>query len=223
MQPVRVLCVDDDPLHRKLLEHHLRGIADLSCSVEFVATESGAWDAFRRQLPDTVLVDFQLAEGDGLSLIRRIRAIDSLVPIIAISGVAPAEVAEELVLSGADDYLDKRDLDGSGLARSLRSALRRADAFRQRLPAHDMEGEALTGSVREFYSFLTTLGTDALLNHLESIEMAARLAGGIDRVTKVFESVCREPGLSANVARRVLQPYLLEIVAVLSTATDATR
>jgi len=132
MQPVRVLCVEDDPFHQQLMEHHLRAAPDMSCSIEFAVTENAAWDAFRRQPPDVVFVDYQLTEGNGLNLIRRLRSVDAFVPIIAVSGVAPTEVAEELVRSGADDYLDKRTLDSAGLASSLRASLIRAEAFRKR-------------------------------------------------------------------------------------------
>ena len=56
-------------------------------------------------------------------------------PIIAISGVATPEIAAELLQVGADDFISKKDLSGDVLARSVREALARADAWRRRPPA----------------------------------------------------------------------------------------
>jgi CheY-like chemotaxis protein len=218
-RPVRVLCVEDDLLQQRILEHHLRAIPDLACAATFEVSEAGAIDAFRRENPDVVLVDYQLAEGDGLSLIRRIRAIDTLVPVVAISGVAPAEVAEELIRSGADDYIDKRVLDSAGLARCLGDALRRVEAFRARLPVPGPGEAVLTDLVRELYTCLARLGSDTLVAHADAVVVAAR-GTGLRHVSVVFERVCFERGASSDLARRVLQPYLLEVIAQLNTAPD---
>jgi PleD family two-component response regulator len=57
---------------------------------------------------------------------------DPIVPIIAISGVATADVSGDLVSAGADDYINKRELTSGLLGESLRDSLKRADAWRKR-------------------------------------------------------------------------------------------
>jgi CheY-like chemotaxis protein len=214
-RPTRVLCVEDDLFQQQLLDHHLRAIPELACATTFEATEEGAWGAFSRQPPDVVLVDYQLNQGDGLSLIRRLRAVDAFVPIIAVSGVAPTEVADELIRSGAEDYLDKRILGSSSLARSIRATLRRADAFRKQQAGPDASREALAKRVRDLFEFLTRLGGDALLGHVEAIVTAARRVRELEHVTAAFERVCQESVMSPDVARRTLQPYLFEVIAAI--------
>ena len=218
---ILVLCAEDNPLHQKLLQQQLQTIDGRACDFEFAATESAAWVTFHLKQPDAILIDYQLAEGNGLSLIRRIRAVDPLVPIVAVSGMAPAEVAAELVQSGADDYLDKRDLEVARLARSLFAAMRRAEAFRQRLPSpNHAESDPLVERVRRLHGFLTELGADTLLAHLEALEAAVHAAGSVDKVAAVFKQVCCTQSLTPNVARRVMRPFLLEAIAALSSASN---
>ena len=63
------------------------------------------------------------SEGDGLHCLKELRRRDAKVPIIAISGAASAKIARELVECGADDYLNKSDLSGRLLAKSVREVL----------------------------------------------------------------------------------------------------
>ena len=58
-----------------------------------------------------------------------------MVPVVAVSGVATAEIASQLIEAGADDYLDKENLDTLTLDNSVRNASMRARAFRTRFPA----------------------------------------------------------------------------------------
>jgi hypothetical protein len=131
-------------------------------------------------------------------------------------------VAEELLQAGADDYMDKRGMNGDRLARCLRGALRRSEAFRARQPAAGGGKAALTACVRELYQFLARLGPDAMTGHLDAVLTAARRAGGLDNVAAAFESVCHDPGVPADAARRVLEPYLLEVLTRLGSTSDSS-
>jgi DNA-binding response OmpR family regulator len=79
-----------------------------------------------------VFLDYNLHQGNGLQCLKALRMRDPIVPIIAISGMATAEVSGDLVAAGADDYINKRDLTTAVLAHSLRDSLRLADAWRKR-------------------------------------------------------------------------------------------
>ncbi len=129
---IQLLHVEDDRIHQALAAKHLAAMNDYQFAITAVASEEAAIDAFRRGTFDLVLLDYHLTEGDGVSCLRRLRKMDSMIPVIAVSGVATPEVAAQLIEEGADDYLGKSTLDGPTLAQSVRNVLTRAQAFRAR-------------------------------------------------------------------------------------------
>src|SRR5262245_48660140 len=98
---IRLLHVEDDAIQRRLLQAHLAKLRDLRFDVTAAESED---EAIRKLTTDVdlVLLDYHLAEGNGLACLKRIRFSDAHLPIIAISGVATAEIAAELLEAGAD-------------------------------------------------------------------------------------------------------------------------
>ena len=89
-----------------------------------------------------VVLDYHLVRGNGLSCLRRLRQLDPIVPVIALSGKATPEIAAELLQAGADNYLSKTDLAAEMLTGCVKDALVRADAWRKhaRLPNRRRRG-----------------------------------------------------------------------------------
>lgn len=132
---VNLLHVEDDEVQQLLMGQYLKTIEGLSFTVTPVASEEAAVAAFQRGGIDFVLLDYQLESGNGLSCLRRVRLLDPFVPVVVISGTATPEVVGEFLRFGADDYLSKRDLNVEMLTHSVRTALRRADEWRQHAAA----------------------------------------------------------------------------------------
>ncbi len=132
---VQVLHVEDDRIQQGLTALHLLEMKELQFNIQHVTSEEEALDAWIRGAFDLVLVDYQLAKGNGLSCVRRIRQFDSVVPIIALSATASSEIACELIEAGADDFLSKQGLTGPLLCQCVRNVLTRARAFRSRFYA----------------------------------------------------------------------------------------
>ena len=137
---IKILHVEDEESQRLLFAHHLRAMDDLRFEIHYADTEDAALDVFRTGGVVFVILDYQLRHGDGLHCLEELRRRDAVVPIIAVSGVATAEIAADLVQAGADDYISKRDLTSGVLARRLRDALGRSDAWRQRILVNGHEG-----------------------------------------------------------------------------------
>jgi two-component system KDP operon response regulator KdpE len=81
--------------------------------------------------PDAVVLDLDLPDLDGLTVLRRMRASHDF-PVVAISGSGDVDRLVETLEAGADDFLAKPFLVDE-LAARLRAALRRpatADAHR---------------------------------------------------------------------------------------------
>ncbi len=129
---IKVLLVDDDEMQRHLLTHHLGSMNDLRFEIHYAEAEGEALDVFKTIGVEIVILDYNLRQGNGLHCLQTMRRRDPIVPIIAISGVATADIVNDLVQAGADDYFNKRELTSAALARSMRAALTRADAWKNR-------------------------------------------------------------------------------------------
>src|SRR6185369_6722865 len=116
----QVLVIEDEPeirnVVRVLLEtEHYR-------VVEAETGTRGEIEA-RAHKPDLLLVDLGLPDGDGITLIRRVRTW-SPVPIIVLSARTMEEQKIAALDAGADDYVTKPFSANELLAR-VRAALRR--------------------------------------------------------------------------------------------------
>jgi DNA-binding NtrC family response regulator len=101
----KILVIDDDRSVRHLINSGLNG----HHGFEILTAEDG--DAGMRILqdekPSVCLLDVYLPEYNGLELFRKIRAIDSKLPVIFITGDTSSETAIEAMRAGAFDYVAK--------------------------------------------------------------------------------------------------------------------
>jgi two-component system KDP operon response regulator KdpE len=116
----QVLVIEDEPAIRNVLKvlleaEHYRVIeADTALRAEIET---------RGHKPDLLLIDLGLPDGDGLNVIRRVRAW-SPVPIVVLSARTMEEQKIAALDAGADDYVTKPFSAPELLAR-VRAALRR--------------------------------------------------------------------------------------------------
>ena len=116
----RVLLVEDEAQIRRFVRLALQGEGWLVLESDTLA---GGILAAGTQMPDLIVLDLGLPDGDGIDLVREVRAWSD-VPILILS--ARFQEAERIVAldAGADDFLSKPFGVGEMLAR-LRALLRR--------------------------------------------------------------------------------------------------
>src|ERR1700761_1926753 len=124
--PVRVLVVDDEPSLAELLSSVLRyeGWAVQTAGSGAEAVRSG-----RDFRPDAVVLDIMLPDGDGVEVMRRLRAE---LPGVCVLFLPARDAVEDRVAgltAGGDDYVTKPFSLEEVLAR-LRGLLRRANLAR---------------------------------------------------------------------------------------------
>ena len=122
-QPIRVLVVDDDAVDRERVRRFLEK-AGLDATVLEEADPTAAIASLGSLEPDVIVLDYGFPKHDGLSALREIRARDSQVPVIVMTGMDDAVVVVELMKAGAVDYLPKAGLTPERLGQSIRHALR---------------------------------------------------------------------------------------------------
>jgi two-component system KDP operon response regulator KdpE len=117
------LIVEDDPRMRGLLRSILRGNGFRT--LEAASLKDGVELAVNA-LPNFIVVDLGLPDGDGADFIRRVREWSSI-PIFILSGRDRPQEKISGLDAGADDYLTKPFVPEELVAR-VRAALRRMEA-----------------------------------------------------------------------------------------------
>ncbi|WP_038055746.1 response regulator transcription factor [Thermus amyloliquefaciens] len=102
---VRILLVEDDPqvgeLVKRFLEKEGLGVAWARTGREALQL---VWDAGK---PDLVVLDRGLPDMEGLEVLKALRDLDPLLPVLLLTGKADEDSRVEGLLEGADDYLGK--------------------------------------------------------------------------------------------------------------------
>jgi len=117
----KILLVDDDEVFAYVLAERLR-----RDSVDLLVASNlhDAWEKATAQAPSLVLIDFQLPDGNGIELARRLAAPPDQEPIptLMITAFGSIDGAVDAMRSGCVDYVTKeRDL--GEIALRIRKAL----------------------------------------------------------------------------------------------------
>jgi two-component system nitrogen regulation response regulator NtrX len=152
-EAMRILVCDDEPGIRRTLSQIL---ADEGYEVEAVGLGQ---EALARALVgdaaslDAVFLDVWLPDIDGLTVLDRVRAGGSDLPVVMISGHGTVETAVQAVKRGADDFLEK-PLSLERVLLTLEKVLERRRLALERdelkrelrsLRARESDGETLLG------------------------------------------------------------------------------
>jgi CheY-like chemotaxis protein len=117
-----IAVVEDNRDNRLLLQ------AFLSDRFRIVEYETGpsALEGFKKQLPDLVLLDVSLPGMDGLEVLARVRADETLkaIPVIALTAHAMSGDRERFLKAGFDGYVAKPIVDENVLTSAIESLLK---------------------------------------------------------------------------------------------------
>jgi PAS domain S-box-containing protein len=140
--PLQILTLEDNPADSDLILATLSG-ANIKCEAVRVETESNFVAALARGTFDLILSAHSLACFDGSSALRIALGRAPGVPFIFVSGAMGADMAIELIRSGATDYVFKDRL--SRLVPAVRRAIAEAEerAARQEAERSRSEAESL--------------------------------------------------------------------------------
>ena len=136
MPPPVAILIEDEPQIRRFVRLALEAEGWLVHEAD--SMRRGLQDAATRK-PDLLVVDLGLPDGNGLELIRDVRAWSS-VPIVVLSARADESDKIAALDAGADDYLTKPFGVGELLAR-VRANLRRPRAGAEEGLAHSAGAE----------------------------------------------------------------------------------
>jgi two-component system phosphate regulon response regulator OmpR len=117
--PKKLLVVDDDAKLRELLQRYL---TEQQFEVALAGDATAMNRLMQRETFDLIILDQMLPGEDGLSIIRRLRAVGDRTPIIMLT--AKGDDVDRIIglEMGADDYLPKPSIRVSWLRASMPSA-----------------------------------------------------------------------------------------------------
>lgn len=182
---VNVLLVDDDAIVRSWLRAFLAG-----SGFRVAGEASGlreAMDMLERRRIDLLLLDFHLADGTGVELLRTLRARGDATPAIVMTATAERGLNEAAREAGAQGTLLKTS-EPDELHETLRAVARGSDAFDSRHPPRDPELAPLAPREREVLALVA--------GGLTNRQIAEQLQVGEETVKTYLERAFAKLGVS---------------------------
>ena len=119
IQTARVLLVDDDSDVRHAIAQTL---TLQGAEVEPYASAEAALAAVDAEFDGVIVTDLRMPGMDGLQLFSRVRAVDTDIPVILITGHGDVDSAVQALHDGAYDFLTK-PFSGDRLWHSVQRAI----------------------------------------------------------------------------------------------------
>lgn len=102
----RILLVEDNPDHALITMHFLRkkwtkSLVEHVMSVEDAIAVTDSW------LFDCIVLDFNLPDGSGESVLAHLRSFDGETPVVVFSALIPDDAARRMMAAGASAIVRK--------------------------------------------------------------------------------------------------------------------
>ncbi len=202
---MKLLIVDDTPEDRETVKRYLTREGSLTCALIEAETGGEGLELFRREQPDTVLLDFHLPDMDGLDFLRALAdetGTDAL-PVIMLTGTGSEEVAVDALKSGAQDYLIKGRVTPTAVQRAVLRAVEKLDMLKRLQAQHDeleLKNRELEEAHRRKDEFLAMLAHElrnplaAIRNAVEVLKVAGSDRERFTKATAILDRQIRHQG-----------------------------
>jgi DNA-binding NarL/FixJ family response regulator len=161
MERIRVLLVDDHDMFSESLERGLNASGDIEV-VGIVPRVAEALEVAPQLLPDVVLLDYQLPDGDGIDAARQLLAVLPKTRIVMLTGSADDRILLRALQAGCCGYVTK-DKKLAELVLAVRAAKSGNAVISPELLSRLMRGTTGQG----------TLGADLTERELELLQLVA--------------------------------------------------
>ena len=173
---VRILLVDDSPIVRAMV-----GGALEMAGFTVLCAESGAQalEQFSRERPDVVVCDLVMPGMDGIAVVRALRALDPLAPVIILTEQGDVDSCVRALREGAEGFLSK-GMPLEMLEREVRQALQHRRLLEHNLAlqeANQAYQRQLEEMVRE--KTAEVLRLEQLKSHAEKVGALGTVVAGV--------------------------------------------
>jgi len=168
-KPEKILVIDDELFSR---EYFKKILQKTNFSVETVSNGSDGLECFRNFPYDLVILDIRLPDADGIQILKQIKEINPLTPVIMITAYGTVENAVQAMKLGAFDFLLKPFDETEKVLITIKNAI-----YQGRLETENL----------------------SLKNRLKSEALFSNIIGRSGSMQRVFELVKKASEVDSNV------------------------
>ena len=131
---LRILLIDDMQTQFYLIEGLLLQFLNSEFELEWTAQPESSLEMLQNKSYDVTLLDYDLGDYSALDFLNLFRDNNITTPVIVLTGHGSFDIDVAVMNAGAIDFIDKSQLNGQILERSIRYAVDRArytDALRE--------------------------------------------------------------------------------------------
>ncbi len=133
--PQKILLIDDDALVAQLVTMLVGAFRDNVYVVEHAVDYNGGLQRLLSGSYALCLLDYRLASGDGLQLLREAKARNCPTPVILLTADGREETDVAAMAAGAADFINKSELKPEPFERAVHYAIKTAEAHHRLLAA----------------------------------------------------------------------------------------
>jgi two-component system, OmpR family, response regulator len=194
---MRILVVEDED---SIASFMVKGLTAEGHTVERAATAADAVGLGTTYDFDLILLDLLLPDGNGLDVLKRVRAERPEVPIIVVSALGEVDDKVDLLDAGADDYLVK-PFAFAELAARVRAAARQGATSGRVITVGDLTLDTKTRVAKRG----DTVEADLPSREFALLEYLMRHAGQVLTRQQLLDSVW---GIDFDAGSNVVDVYV---------------
>ncbi|TLS65638.1 response regulator [Mariprofundus erugo] len=124
---LQMLVIEDNPGDQRLIREYLYDAGRTEITADFAATLAEGKRLLAERRYRIVVLDLNLPDsGEGDKTLDSILQIANGIPVVVMTGISDEEYGLSLISKGAQDFIVKGQVNGSGFLRALRHAMERA-------------------------------------------------------------------------------------------------
>jgi len=170
METVNILVIEENQQDIILLKELLRDIRFFNANMAAAPTLKESIEQLQKNNFDIILLDLNLPDSKGPQTFHTVMKFASGVPVVLVSSVSDLELSLLLIKEGAQDYVEKKDLNSSLLCKTIQYALIRYQ-LEERVKESEQRLKDITFSIGDWvweideegvYTYSSSKGNDAV-------------------------------------------------------------
>ncbi len=128
---ISVLLIEDNPADSRLVSIFLKSIYGDRAFISIADSLSIGLEMAEQNKPDVIILDLSLPDSGGLETFTKLHTKISYIPVIVLTGLEDETVGIDAVKMGAQDFLQKGEIDERILKKSISHSIERQKLLRE--------------------------------------------------------------------------------------------